>query len=58
MVYAPAIVMQTNIVISIPFQEYGIFDALEKRYLRSFIFGIYLVILYASAHHASTDLVL
>ena len=25
------------------FQEFGIFDALEKQYLRSFIFGIYLV---------------
>lgn len=28
---------------SLVFQEYGIFDALERQYLRSFIFAIYLV---------------
>jgi len=27
----------------LPCKEYGIFDALEKRYLRSFIFAVYLV---------------
>lgn len=34
-------------------KEYGIFDALEKRYLRSFIFGIYLV----GPGNASSDFV-
>lgn len=26
-----------------PFKEFGIFDALQRQYLRSFIFAIYLV---------------
>jgi meiosis-specific protein HOP1 len=33
----------TEAMFFFPSQEYGIFDALQKQYLRSFIFAIYLV---------------
>lgn len=41
LVYAPS--SDLTVLSHLPRKEYGIFDALEKRYLRSFIFAVYLV---------------
>ena len=49
LVYAP--LSDLTILPHLSRKEYGIFDALEKRYLRSFIFAVYLV--WASLIHLS-----
>jgi hypothetical protein len=36
-------VLYSRFCLNLSMQEYGIFDALKKQYLRSFIFAIYLV---------------
>jgi hypothetical protein len=51
------LISETLAFILTVYQEYGIFDALQKQYLRSFIFAIYLVTtIFDNRSHASESL--